>query len=162
MGRLKRAGRTLRATAWASRAKHSGWLANASSWASHRQPASLSTEQRALNLDQKEGGAWQGSGTRPEVISKLREAEVFIAQGRSVAEAACAIGVTEQSYCRRSKEYGGLKMDQPRRLKDLERESARLRRAVADLTLSKLILPEAAREPSAWGRIILPIGHRYL
>jgi len=83
--------------------------------------------------------------TPEEIIGKLREAEVLISQGRSVAEAARAIGVTEQSYYRWRKEYGGLKMDQARRLKELERENARLRRAVADLTLDKMILAEAAR-----------------
>lgn len=83
--------------------------------------------------------------TAEEIISKLREAEVLIAQGRSVAEAARAIGVTEQSYYRWRKEYGGLKMDQARRLKELERENAQLRKAVADLTLDKLILAEAAK-----------------
>ena len=80
-----------------------------------------------------------------EMIGKLREAEVLIAQGRSVAEAARAIGVTEQSYYRWRREYGGLKLDQARRLKQLERENARLRKAVADLTLDKMILAEAAR-----------------
>lgn len=80
-----------------------------------------------------------------EIIAKLREAEVLIAQGRSQADAARAIGVTEQSYYRWRKEYGGLKMDQSRRLKELERENQRLRKAVADLTLDKLILAEAAR-----------------
>ena len=80
-----------------------------------------------------------------EIIGKLREAEVLIAQGRSVAEAAKAIGVTEQSYYRWRREYGGLKLDQARRLKQLERENARLRKAVADLTLDKVILAEAAR-----------------
>jgi len=80
-----------------------------------------------------------------EIIGKLREAEVLMAQGRSVGEAARAIGVTEQSYYRWRKEYGGLKMDQARRLKELERENGRLRKAVADLTLDKLILAEAAR-----------------
>lgn len=80
-----------------------------------------------------------------EIIGKLREAEVLIAQGRSVAEAARAIGVTEQSYYRWRREYGGLKLDQARRLKQLERENARLRKAVADLTLDKVILAEAAR-----------------
>jgi putative transposase len=83
--------------------------------------------------------------TAEEIIGKLREAEVLLSQGRSVAEAARAIGVTEQSYYRWRKEYGGLKMDQARRLKEVERENARLRRAVADLTLDKMILAEAAR-----------------
>ena len=74
--------------------------------------------------------------TVEEIIGKLREAEVLIAQGQSVAE---------QSYYRWRKEYGGLKMDQARRLKELERENARLRRAVTDLTLDKLILGAAAK-----------------
>jgi transposase-like protein len=82
--------------------------------------------------------------TAEEVIGKLREAEVLLAQGRSVSDAAKAIGVTEQSYYRWRREYGGLKSDQARRLKELERENARLRKAVADLTLDKLILKEAA------------------
>jgi putative transposase len=82
--------------------------------------------------------------TPEEIIGKLREAEVLIAQGRSVADAAKALGVTEQNYYRWRKEYGGLKMDQARRLKELERENARLRKAGADLTLDKLILKEAA------------------
>ena len=83
--------------------------------------------------------------TVEEIIGKLREAEVLIAQGQSVAQAARAVGVAEQSDDRWRKEYGGLKMDQARRLKELERENARLRRAVADLTLDKLILGEAAK-----------------
>lgn len=79
-----------------------------------------------------------------EIIGKLREAEVLLAKGRSVADAAKAIGVTEQSYYRWRRECGGLKTDQSRRLKELERENARLRKAVAELTLDKLILKEAA------------------
>jgi transposase-like protein len=79
-----------------------------------------------------------------EIIGKLREAEVLLAKGRSVADAAKAIGVTEQSYYRWRREYGGLRTDQARRLKELERENARLRKAVAELTLDKLILKEAA------------------
>ena len=80
-----------------------------------------------------------------EIIGKLREAEIVLAQGGTVLDACRRIGVTEQSYYRWRKEYGGLKMDQARRLKDLERENARLRQAVSDLTLDKLILQEAAR-----------------
>ncbi len=79
-----------------------------------------------------------------EIIGKLREVEVLLAKGRSVADAAKAIGVTEQSYYRWRREYGGLKTDQARRLKELERENARRRLAVAELTLDKLILKEAA------------------
>jgi putative transposase len=82
--------------------------------------------------------------TPEEIIGELREAEVLLAQGRSVAEAARAIGVTEQSDYRWRKEFGGLKLDQAKRLKELERGNARLRKAVADLTLDKLILKEAA------------------
>jgi putative transposase len=80
-----------------------------------------------------------------EIIGKLREAEIVLAQGRTVADACRRIGVTEQSYYRWRKEYGGLKMDQAKRMKELEKENARLRRAVSDLTLDKLILQEASR-----------------
>lgn len=79
-----------------------------------------------------------------EIIGKLRETEVLLAKGRSVAAAAEAIRVTEQSYYRWRREYGGLKTDQARRRKELERENARLRKAVAELTLDQLILKEAA------------------
>ncbi len=79
-----------------------------------------------------------------QIINHLREADVFLSQGRTIGEVCRHIGVSEQSYYRWRKEYGGLKMDQARRLKDLERENARLKRAVADLTLEKLVLKEAA------------------
>ena len=79
-----------------------------------------------------------------EIIGKLREAEIVLAQGGTVSDACRRIGVTEQSYYRWRKEYGGLKVGQARRLKDLEAENARLKRAVAELTLDKLILKEAA------------------
>jgi len=92
----------------------------------------------------EEGQMARKRHTAEEIIGKLREAEVLLAQGRSVAEAAKAIGVTEQSYYRWRREYGGLRTDQARRMKELERENARLRKAVADLTLDKLILKEAA------------------
>ena len=80
-----------------------------------------------------------------QIIHKLREAEVIVGQGGTVAEGCRQIGVTEQTYYRWRREYGGLKMDQAKRLKELEKENARLRRAVSDLTLDKLILQEAAR-----------------
>ena len=80
-----------------------------------------------------------------EIIGKLREAEIVLAQGGTVSDACRRIGVTEQSYYRWRKEYGGLKMDQARRMKELEKENTRLRRAVSDLTLDKLILQDAAR-----------------
>ena len=83
---------------------------------------------------------------RPEeIIAKLREAEVLLGQGNKVPEVVKAIGVSEVSYYRWRKEYGGLDVSQAKRLKDLEHENARLRRAVSDLTLDKVILQEAAR-----------------
>ena len=80
-----------------------------------------------------------------QIIGQLREAEVELAQGRSVAEVCRSLGVTEQTYYRWRKEYGGLKMDQAKRLKVLEQENTRLRRAVADLALDKQILQEVTR-----------------
>ncbi len=80
-----------------------------------------------------------------QIIGKLRETEVELAQGRSVAEVCRSLGVTEQTCYRWRKEYGGLKMDQAKRLKVLEQENTRLRRAVADLTLDKQILQEVTR-----------------
>jgi putative transposase len=83
---------------------------------------------------------------RPEeIIAKLREAEVLLGQGNKVPEVVKAIGVSEVSYYRWRKEYGGLDVSQAKRLKDLEHENQRLRRAVSDLTLDKMILQEAAR-----------------
>ena len=83
---------------------------------------------------------------KPEdVVAKLRQVDVLVSKGQSVAEAIRAIGVTEVTYYRWRKEYGGLKSDQVRRMKDLEVENQRLRKAIADLTLDKLILQEAAR-----------------
>ncbi len=79
-----------------------------------------------------------------EIVSKLRQVDVLTAQGRTVAEAIRQIGVTEVTYYRWRNEYGGLKSDQVKRMKELEVENARLRRAVSDLTLEKLILKEAA------------------
>ena len=82
--------------------------------------------------------------TAEEIVSKLRQVDVLTAQGRTVAEAIRQIGVTEVTYYRWRNEYGGLKSDQVKRMKELEMENARLRRAVSDLTLEKLILKEAA------------------
>ncbi|MEI6641994.1 MAG: IS3 family transposase [Novosphingobium sp.] len=93
---------------------------------------------------------------RPEeIIGKLREAEIVLAQGASTAEACRRIAVSEQTYYRWRKEYGGLKTDQARRMKDLEKENLRLRRAVSDLTLDKLILQEAAP-----GKLLSPARRR--
>ena len=83
--------------------------------------------------------------TAEEIVAKLRQVEVLTAQGRPVAEAVRAIGVTEVTYYRWRSGYGGLKGDQVKRLKELETENTRLRRAVSDLTLDKMILVEAAR-----------------
>jgi putative transposase len=79
-----------------------------------------------------------------EIVAKLRQVDVLVSQGKPVAEAVRSIAVTEVTYYRWRQEYGGLKGDQVKRLKDLEAENARLRRAVSDLTLEKLILKEAA------------------
>ena len=80
-----------------------------------------------------------------EIVAKLRQVEVLTSQGQSAAEAIRSIGVSEVTYYRWRQEFGGLKSDQVKRLKDLETENTRLRRAVSDLTLDKLILQEAAR-----------------
>ena len=82
--------------------------------------------------------------TPEEIVAKLRQVDVLVSQGRSVAEAVRSTGATEVTYYRWRKEYGGLRSDQVKRMKALEAENARLRRAVADLTLDKLILKEAA------------------
>jgi putative transposase len=79
-----------------------------------------------------------------EIVAKLRQVDVLVSQGRTVADAVRTIGVTQFTYYRWRKEFGGLKVDQVRRLKDLEKENERLRKAVSDLTLEKLILKEAA------------------
>ena len=82
--------------------------------------------------------------TPEQIIGKLREVEVALAQGTTVALAVRGIEVTEQTYDRWRREYGGLNVEQARRLKELEKENLRLRRAVSDLTLDKMILKEAA------------------
>ena len=79
-----------------------------------------------------------------DIIHKLREADVLLSQGKPVAEVCRAIAVTDVTYYRWRKEYGGLQIDQAKRLKELEQENTRLRRAVSDLTLDKLILKEIA------------------
>ncbi len=83
--------------------------------------------------------------TVEQIIGKLRKAEVDLGQGRKVPEVCRTLGVTEQTYYRWRKAYGGLKIDQAKRLKQVEQENTRLRKAVADLTLDKQILQEAAR-----------------
>ena len=82
--------------------------------------------------------------TAEQIISKLREAELAIAQGQTAALAAKSIGVTAQTYFRWRKEYGGLRTDQAKRLKELEQQNSRLKRLLADTELDKAILKEAA------------------
>lgn len=81
--------------------------------------------------------------TSEQIINKLRQAEVLISEGNSVAQVCKKLEVTEQTYYRWRKEYGGMKVEQAKKLKDLEKENTRLRKAVTDLTLDKLILQEA-------------------
>ena len=83
--------------------------------------------------------------TVEEIITKLREAEVGLAQGETVGQVCRQLGVSEQTFYRWRREYGGLRMDQAKRLKQLETENTRLRRAVSDLTLDNQILKEVAR-----------------
>ena len=78
------------------------------------------------------------------IINKLREAEILLNQGASVGEASRKIGVTEQTYYRWRKEYGGMRIEQAKRLKNLEKENARLKKLVADLSLDNAILKEVA------------------
>ena len=83
---------------------------------------------------------------RPEeIVAKLRQVDVLVSQGQNIADAIRQIGVSEVTYYRWRQEYGGLKTEQVKRLKELEQENTRLRKAISDLTLDKLILQEAAR-----------------
>jgi transposase-like protein len=81
--------------------------------------------------------------TAEKIIGMLRESEVALAQGKKIGEVCRSLGISEQSYYRWRRDYGGLKTTQAKRIKDLERENSRLKKAVADLTLDKLILREA-------------------
>jgi len=80
-----------------------------------------------------------------QIINRLREAEVALSQGSTVAQASRKIGVTEQTYYRWRREYGGMRIEQVKRLKDMEKENSQLKRLVADLSLDNAILKEAAR-----------------
>ena len=80
-----------------------------------------------------------------QIINRLREAEVALSQGFTVAQASRKIGVTEQTYYRWRREYGGMRIEQVKRLKDMEKENSQLKRLVADLSLDNAILKEAAR-----------------
>ena len=87
-----------------------------------------------------------GKREKPEdIVAKLRQVEVLQGQGMTIADAVRQIGVTEQTYYRWRKQYGGMNREQLRRLKELEKENQRLRKAVSDLTLDKMILAEAAK-----------------
>ena len=83
--------------------------------------------------------------TPEQIINKLREAEVYLSQGSNIGEASRKIGVTEQTYYRWRREYGGMRVEQARRLKELEKENNRLKKLVADLSLDISILKEASR-----------------
>jgi transposase-like protein len=88
-----------------------------------------------------------------EIVAKLRQVDVLTGQGSTVSAAVRQIGVTEFTYYRWRKEYGGLQTNQVKRIKDLEQENARLRKAVSDLTLDKLILQEASK-----GNLLTPFA----
>ena len=90
-----------------------------------------------------------------EIVAKLRQVDALASQGQSIAEAIRSIGINEVTYYRWRQEFGGLKSDQVKRLKDLETENSRLRHAISDLTLDKLILQEAARR-----KLLSPARHR--
>ena len=81
-----------------------------------------------------------------EIVNKLREADVLISQGQTIAQACKQIEITDQTYYRWRREYGGLKTDQAKRLKELERENGRLKQLVAELSLDKAMLQEVSRE----------------
>jgi len=83
--------------------------------------------------------------TAEQIINKLREVEILVSQGTSVSEASRKLGVTEQTYYRWRREYGGMRVEQAKRLKDLEKENTRLKRLVADLSLDNAILKEVTR-----------------
>jgi len=80
-----------------------------------------------------------------KIVRKLREAEVLISQGNTIAQASRLLGITEQTYYRWRKQYGGMQVSQAKRLKELENENVRLKKLVADLSLDKAILKEAAK-----------------
>jgi transposase-like protein len=83
--------------------------------------------------------------TAEEIITKLREAEVLLSRDQSMAEVCRQLGISDQTYYKWRKEYGGMHVDQAKRLKQLEQENSRLRRAIADLTIDNAILKEVSR-----------------
>jgi putative transposase len=99
-----------------------------------------------MAFEPEEDGSMSRKRHKPEeIVAKLHQVDVLVSQGQTVAEVIRAIGVTEATYYRWRQEYGGLKSDQIKRMKELETENQRLRKAITDLTLDKLILQEAAR-----------------
>jgi putative transposase len=82
--------------------------------------------------------------TAEEIVNKLRQAEVLLSQGQTIAQVSKSLGIIEQTYYRWRKEYGGVKTEQAKRLKDLEKENGRLKRLLAEAELDKAILREAA------------------
>jgi putative transposase len=105
---------------------------------------SKEANRRILNLARKEDGMSRKRYKPEQIINLLREAEVALSGGQTVGQICRSLGISEQSYYRWRSEYGGMKLEQVKRLKDLEKENVRLKRAVAELTLDKLILKEAA------------------
>jgi len=99
-----------------------------------------------LDFEKKKGGGRMAKkGYTPEqIINRLREAEILLSQGSSISEASRKIGVTEQTYYRWRKEYGGMRVEQAKKLKELEKENAQLKKLVADLSLDNAILKEVA------------------
>jgi transposase-like protein len=93
----------------------------------------------------KEGRMARKHYTAEQIIKKLREAEVLVNQGKRVEEVCRKLGVSDVTYYRWRKEYGGMQVEQAKRLKDLEKENSRLKKLVADLSLDKAILKEASR-----------------
>jgi putative transposase len=83
--------------------------------------------------------------TAEEIVTKLREADVLLAKGQNIAEACRQLGISDQTYYKWRKEYGGLQVDQAKRFKELEQENSRLRKVVADLVMDNTILKEAAK-----------------
>ena len=99
-----------------------------------------------MSFGTKQGNDMSRKRSKPEeIVAKLRQVDVLVSQGQNIADAIRQIGVSEVTYYRWRQEYGGLKTEQVKRLKELETENARLRKAISDLTLDKLILQEAAR-----------------
>jgi len=97
------------------------------------------------HVDSARGSGIQtGKHTPEQIVAKLRRAEVELAKGRTIPQVSKQRGITDQTYCRWRKEFGGLRLDQAKRLKQLEQENARLKRVVADLTLDNAILKEVA------------------